>query len=430
MHPTLRAFKRHYHKVRQVVPRPSESGSFHCEIALDESSIRTKHSTPNEEDTVRFVVLMRRFLDPSDVLYYGKVWSRLQDDFAEVLSQKTFDSVESLTQQLNAGTIGIRINEQDLTAEQVYRTLADGVYFGRDEEAQRYLNSLAGIPVIGALFWNEFYTYTLTGFVLASRIFDAILEVEKSKTYKGLYEAPEFAKRCIYCLTTSGDFTSEEHIFPESLGNDELILPVGYVCDECNHRTLSALDTTLLEFDPIAFLRVQYVPYTKQGKLPKARFQNISMERTHPQHITIIAQDKSGLPQSKTELGDGRVSFNLPVRGKRFKPKVLARSLYKIGLGLVALSQGVIVACDSKYDHAREFITTGQGFPNSLLMCMNCVPVPEVVASHRDMSPGTPVAMSIYGLILLFNLETTPTVDLTDQLVQLHFELFPLDDQG
>ena len=192
---------------------------------------------------------------------------------------------------------------------------------------------------------------------------------------------------------------------------------------------MSDLDTILVKFDPIAFLQVQFVSYTKKGKLPKAKFQNVRMEKTHPQHIRITAQDKTGLPQNKRELGDGWISFNLAVRGHRFNPNALARSLYKVGLGLVALSQGVEVACNSKYDQARSFIAKGQGFPNNLLMCMNCVPTPKVIASYRDMSPGTPVAMSIYGLTFLFNLETTPTVDLDNQLAQLHFQSFSLDDQ-
>jgi hypothetical protein len=52
---------------------------------------------------------------------------------------------------------------------------------------------------------------------------------EKGPTKGELMEsksAPPLSQgRCIYCLTTEGDFGAKEHIIPESLGNREFILP-------------------------------------------------------------------------------------------------------------------------------------------------------------------------------------------------------------
>jgi hypothetical protein len=62
--------------------------------------------------------------------------------------------------------------------------------------------------------------------------------------------------KCIYCLQITGSFESEEHIFPESLGNKDLILGRGYVCDRCNNGILAVLDNALMKFEPIAFLQV------------------------------------------------------------------------------------------------------------------------------------------------------------------------------
>lgn len=36
---------------------------------------------------------------------------------------------------------------------------------------------------------------------------------------------------CIFCRRHDGGFTSREHVFPESLGNEEVVLPRGVVCD-------------------------------------------------------------------------------------------------------------------------------------------------------------------------------------------------------
>jgi hypothetical protein len=288
---------------------------------------------------------------------------------------------------------------------------------------------MSNIPIVGPLFWNQFYTYTLAGFDLASRLFSAIQEVEKSPKYKALYVEPSPEKhQCIYCLRTSADFASEEHIFPESMGNDELILPKGFVCKDCNNGVLSVLDNTLLEFEPIAFLQVQFVSYKKGGEFPKARFQNVWFERTGPHDIRAVAQDKSGLPREMTELGDGHISFQLQMRGKTFHPKALARSLYKIGLGLVALSQGQKQACDSRYDEARDFIQKGEGFPNNLVMCRKCKPTPQVVAYYPSQWPGTLIFLSIFGLMFMFNLEKAPVMRPNEQLEQLHFDYFALNE--
>lgn len=42
--------------------------------------------------------------------------------------------------------------------------------------------------------------------------------------------------KCIFCLRSDRTFCSTEHVIPQSLGNDELVLPVGWVCDSCNQH--------------------------------------------------------------------------------------------------------------------------------------------------------------------------------------------------
>ena len=52
-----------------------------------------------------------------------------------------------------------------------------------------------------------------------------------------------------------GGFTTEEHPIPESIGNHELILPRGVVCDRCNLGPLSVLDQRLADFFPAKMRR-------------------------------------------------------------------------------------------------------------------------------------------------------------------------------
>ncbi|WP_353957562.1 HNH endonuclease [uncultured Alistipes sp.] len=42
--------------------------------------------------------------------------------------------------------------------------------------------------------------------------------------------------QCIFCHKDASWPTNVEHIVPESLGNKDMCLPKGYVCDECNHH--------------------------------------------------------------------------------------------------------------------------------------------------------------------------------------------------
>jgi hypothetical protein len=398
-------------------------------VSATENTIKAEFNTPDNEETVRFVVLMRRFFDPADRLYYKKIWGLLLDEFPNEISDVIVQQVNTLINQLISGDIGININSEDLTAEKIYHIIANGVYFGCDEDAQKYLQSLTGLPIVGPLFWQQFHSYTVNGYGVASALFGVISLIEKSQRYQESYINPNPKKnQCIYCLTTEASFKSEEHIFPESLGNDELVLPKGYVCDKCNNEILAELDNALLKFGPIAFLQVQFVQYTKDGEIPSANFQNLSMKRTSPQNITISIKDKTARIRNKKMLGDGWVSFSLSMRGNRLKPNLLGRALYKIALGMVALSQGHEKACDQKYDLARGFIHGKHGFHNNLIIKTECRPQPQVRISYNDLPQGTPFAIDIYGLIFLINIESEPILQLNEVINETQFALYPLFD--
>ena len=153
----FRDFKRHYHKVAKVYSGLADKGAFSLQIKFDEGNLHAENKIPNEEETVRFVVLMRRFLNPSDSLYYKKTWATLQGQFADEISNEITAHVEALFERLSKGYFGVNINGEDLTAERIYQILSEGEYFDNNDEARRYLQSLADMPVVGPLFWHQFY---------------------------------------------------------------------------------------------------------------------------------------------------------------------------------------------------------------------------------------------------------------------------------
>lgn len=425
MNKIVRDFKRHYHKVRVLIPDIANQGAFSLQVNWQGEKLSASISTPGPEISIQFAVLMRRFFDQESDLYYEKILNFIRENAPDILSDEKLATINTYINSMKSGAISIQINNKHLTANEIYTLISEGEYFQNDEKASKFLREIAQVPIARPLFWHQFYSYTLDGFFLISILFDLILDWQKRITENQDHEDVR-VKKCIYCLSSDNNFQSEEHIFPESLGNDEAVLPKGCVCDSCNNGVLSELDSYLIDFEPIALLQVQFVPYTKSGKLPKANFQNMTVEKTHPRHIKITAKDKSGEMRNKKELGDGWFSWSMDFRGKQPNPVRLGRSLYKIGLGFVAFDQGLDVALSTRFDLVRDYINDKTDFPNNLLISTNVRPHPNLRVTHKDLAPGCPFVVDIFGVIFMFNLEKEPLIEPNDDLVKLGFQAISL----
>ena len=388
-----------------------------------------KQKFPDEDLVIRFAILMRRFLSSTDRLFYKNVWGQIQKDCGEEVSPKITKQINDQIHFLETkgNGINVQINGVDVNAKKAYKIIAEGEFFYNDEKTRNFLLSLANFPIIGSLFWFQFYDYTVNSYFLIYNIFSLILELKKGQSYEKIHEDYEnIHNLCIYCRSDSNKFNSEEHVISEGLGNEEWILPKGYVCDSCNHGTLSNLDNALVNFAPIDFLRVQYVPLTKQGKLSKANFQNISIERTGPRQISIKPKDITGVGKNRQNLNDDFISFTTHIRGKSFKPRLIARSLFKIALGILTLAEGRQKALDVKYDKARDFILRDKNFANNFLMQMEVKPEPQVQIARSPHKEGTFFSINIYGLGFLLNLEEFPTLNLDENAQLLGYQSFSL----
>lgn len=407
------------------------TGSFGFQLKFDQTtdqpSGQVESKTPAENETIRFVVLMRRFLNPSDSIYYANVWSFLRETFATEISPETIELIEKSIEEMNKGYGQIKYNDESLTAEKIYQLVAEGNYFAEDESFLNRLKEITSEPIMGHLIKYYFYSYNEQAFVLATNLLKIIHKIEKSETYKALVEnSAKVESRCVYCLTTSGDFSTEEHILPESLSNDEWVLAKGLVCKNCNNNILSPLDNALIDFPPIAMLRVHYTPYTKKGKLPKAELGNATLEKTHPRQIKLMAKDKKLIEETKLEDGQTKLTYQFESK-KVYDYTLLHRALYKVGLGIVALVKGPDYACSSRFDTARAFIAgKRESTPNKVLFLKDVKPNPEVGASsYLDEPEGTACILYIFGVIFMFNLEEKPLVELHEVLAQAGFAYFP-----
>lgn len=89
---------------------------------------------------------------------------------------------------------------------------------------------------------------------------------------------------CIFCDST-GPFTTREHIIPESLDNDDLII-TGSVCDSCQNYFGKEVEKFVLSKTPFAFWKVIYSIKAKKGvvasvglSLPSKLPQNTAFKR-------------------------------------------------------------------------------------------------------------------------------------------------------
>jgi len=418
--------KRYYHKVRKVIPEFGDNSISNLTVSIQNQTLHTEMNTPAHDQTVRLVVLMRRFLNTNDELHYWKIWRYLLDSFGHLIPNEVVEEINKRIERMKKGQIQFKVNDKGLASEDTYNLISEGGYFNDSKEFCQKLDEFSNIPIVKQVFWHQFFAYTLDGFYLVSMLFDIIKLIEKSQGYKLPNREP--VNHCIYCLKKSAPFNSEEHIIPETLGNEELILPRGYVCDRCNNGVLSRLDNFLLDFEPISFLRVIYSPYTKAGKLPKASYQNISIRKTHPRNVVLTAKDKSGWVKNLKEMDDGQTSFSINIKGKKFDPKMIGRALYKIALGMVAYDEGAEVAFDPKFDMARAFILKGEDFPTNLLILSNGKPKPEITVEHLELSDGTPFLIDIFGVLFLLNLQPRPCTELNEDLRRAGFKAFSLYD--
>ncbi|MFZ1755105.1 MAG: hypothetical protein WAU10_15250 [Caldilineaceae bacterium] len=425
----FRAFERHMRRTEKVYARFLQNGvTLNLKFEMSEKLLQSHLALGNQSAWVEFVVAMRRFLDEKDYLYYSRILDLFESDFSEVLGKDTISKFKNAVKEITHGPIRVNVNENELTGAAIYALVAEGEFFRHEVTTRARLREYTVASPSGPLFWYLFYNFQVAAYGLCAGIRWAIKRIRESDKYRMLHGLDRTIKNhCIYCLTQDGSFTSEEHIVAENLGNYDFVLPRGYVCDQCNNGVLSRLDSILAEWGPIALLRVHYVPHTKDGKLQKANFQNMRIERSTPSELNVIAKDKTGGMKITEENPDGTVRFSINSRSKWVDPKLLGRALYKIALGFYTLDHGIDNACKPEFDKARQFIQGNVEFPNNLIIFSEIVPRPVVSIHYWDVNGGTPCVVNFYGIVFLFNLESSPVIESNDEIGAFgKHEIWPL----
>lgn len=328
--------------------------------------------------------------------------------------QRNFAAVEHLG-------IAVRLNHRDLTARDVYNAYAEGEFFNADPAAKQLLDALSfgpGAAMMPFLFYSVCGNYS----ELALAMLELVFDIEKENPQLTLAVT---AQRCIYCLSSEGDFGSEEHVIPEAFGIDDIVLR-GAVCRACNNK-LSALDKYLVEFEPLAFFRVQYVPLTKRGKFPRAETRDFTIEKIKPRLIRFTSKTGERV-LTKERLPDGKLKLSSTVTAKKpLESVLLARAIFKIALGVVAADAGGEFACDTRFDSARSFVRGVQGMPNHMIMALSDTPSPTI-ATEWDPQSRTVVVVHIFAITFVVNLEAV-AFDIPDDASAASLLKFYLGEQ-
>lgn len=143
---------------------------------------------------------------------------------------------------------------------------------------------------------------------------------------------------CLFCLRLDGGFRGREHPFPESLGNTEIVLPKGVVCDRCNNNVLSQLDHALLEWPPVKMVRTLRAIPSKQGKFATTRWGNATISVREPGALVVEQFSDDAF----LDKGGGNLQMNLRT-GHRLTERhfaILTRAIWKIALELFYKDHG------------------------------------------------------------------------------------------
>jgi len=185
---------------------------------------------------------------------------------------------------------------------------------------------------------------------------------------------PRSDRGCLFCLGTDGGFDSVEHPIPESLGNTELIIPKGVVCDRCNNGQLAALDQCLADLMPLKVRRTTLGIPNKVGNVPATVFQDARLERVEGRpaltgpapHSWMLEQVDPRDP--RWSVGTATLTGGRPLRGRHAAQ--VSRALLKVGFEAAWTELGERLM-EEDFDELRKLILGTRTQPPGYVFLVN-----------------------------------------------------------
>jgi hypothetical protein len=172
------------------------------------------------------------------------------------------------------------------------------------------------------------------------------------------------------------------------------MLPVGVVCDRCNHGPLAEADKALSSFLPIDLMRTWHGIPSKSGKLPSFNFDNGSLRCVRPGDIHLRLDSHKGQPKGPDRLGPQSTSFSAwRNEGTPRRLRNVHRALLKMALEFLWTDRGEETALGSEFDHLRERVLNG-AHAGYLVFPEKVLPSETIwfqYAQHNGFAPDHPV---------------------------------------
>ncbi len=414
----FRRFKRQYQRVKKNYLSALPTTGVQANFDADKGGT-AQFKLSDEPESAKFWNLMRPFLNEKSALYLRDIWNLIKSKYADCVDPNLKQQIDAAIADIDAGLPNLKNQEgKCFHPEKIYQIISASGYFLVEEKKKALFEELNKTPLLGQLLWLEFDNYHHTTFNIISLILRAIWAIDEPP------EREEIRGCCIYCLKTDVSFSSEEHIYPESLGKYESILPKGYRIGKFN-KIIYGMGSILIKFPPIAFLRLTHVPFTKKGKFPQAKFKDVTIDKIHPTVIRIANSSTQAVIKETEKLENGSIRFEGQLTSEdRLDKRKLGRALFKIGLGMLAFLKNVETARLPQYGAARDLILHDKPFNNSILVLRKGQPT-DSIKTEIQPNPvgGTIVAINIWGVVFMFNLEEQPSVLVPEQLKEAFLQI-------
>lgn len=159
---------------------------------------------------------------------------------------------------------------------------------------------------------------------------------------------------CLFCKE-DGPYVLE-HVIPESLGNDDVIL-VQDVCKKCNNH-FSKIEEFVLQKSPMAFWRTYLGVRSKSGKLPSVNMSQPakqkglfdSIHHAHDNDVGFTAHENGS---TSVDVENGEIIESI-VSGKKSELKFVFTPLVLFMLGRFLNKVGIELLCYKDPDYARS----------------------------------------------------------------------------
>lgn len=165
---------------------------------------------------------------------------------------------------------------------------------------------------------------------------------------------------CLFCQA-DGPYTVE-HIIPESLGNNDMVL-VNDVCKSCNNH-FSKIEEFVLHKTPLAFWRTYLGIRTKSGTLPSVNLSQPAREKgtfaaihsTHDNNVGFTAHEDSS---TSIEIDNSDI-VNEILLGEKTQLQFVFTPLLLFMLGRFLCKVGVELLCfkDPAYARSDKFLAS------------------------------------------------------------------------